>query len=281
MDKTIIGIRCVKYDKQTEDMYNTMKKIFPEHKIFFIVDSINKTNIFPKGYNTLDINIDVLKELSLYYEDSKIAWKAGDYSYYVSLKYDWDYMWLIEPDVYISSDLYNFIKKIDQKKEDLITTKYGERNSNWIWKNRLVTTTQFKRVWWSFFPLTRVSRTLVESSYEVRKEITKNLRQNSDLLVPNDESVIGTVTHWKKLSVLNLSKEYPHIFSRFDFNIRNNYNDIINQSGIFHPVDNEQKFKKEVFKQLEQLLDNSPIKHTLSRTTTKTRNTLLNEFFEM
>lgn len=281
MSKTVIGIRCTEYNEKTQQVYDMMHRIFPHYSIHFIVDNTQgKNRNFPDDLNVIYMTNDLLKDLGLFYHDKRIGWKAGDYGYYLSLKFSWDYMWLVEPDVFISKDMDKIFHELDSESLDLITTKYGERNTSWPWTNRLRNTTNFYRIFWCFFPLTRVSRSLVEKSFIIRQEISKNIESNPKLMLPNDESVIGTVAHWSGAKILSLKDIYPKEFDNFSFQIRNSYQDVQTKSGVFHPVDSEYEFEKRVFKELSHALDNLPIKKTLLNTKEDTRNQLLSSFFK-
>lgn len=262
--KKIIGIRCTEYNDQTKRIYKIIHSIFPDYPIYFMVDNTsgNNTSIFPSELNVEYMTTDELDKLSLYHNDPKIGWVAGDYSYYMALKYSWDYMWLIEPDVYISSDVYDIVREIDSSDAELIGAYYGERDSNWFWTNKLRLSTNFNRVFWVFFPFTRLSRSLVENALKVRQEISDTVLENK-IKLPNDESVIGTVANWKQVSTMALKNSYPREMEHFNLRVRYNYDDIKNQSGIFHPVDSEEKFDEEIIKQLRHELGESPVKDSL------------------
>src|SRR5699024_10683874 len=95
----------------------------------------------------------------------------------------------------------------------------------------------------------------------------------------NDESVIGTVAHWSKATVVSLKDIYPKKFLNFSFKVRNYYPDVCMKSGFFHPVDDAYKFKEKVFKELGNALNDLPIKQTLLNTSEDVRNQLLSLFF--
>lgn len=275
--KKIIGIRCTEYNAQTKRVYDNIHGIFPDYPVYFIVDTIlENKKTFPDGTNVEYMTTDELDRMSLYHNDSRIGWLAGDYSYYMALKYEWDYMWLIEPDVYISTDLYDTLREIDSNDVDLIGAYYGERNSKWAWSNRLKLSTKFNKVFWVFFPFTRLSRSLVESSLKVRKEISNTIIEKG-LKYPNDESVVGTVANWKKMSTMALKSTHPKEMKYFNLRVRYNYNDIKNKSGIFHPVDFEEKFDEKITKQLRNELGNSPVKDSLKYASDETKLRILNK----
>lgn len=271
--KKIIGIRCIKYDEQTQIAYEQIKKIFPDFEIYFIVDATNQNTqeSFPEYLHVEYMTNEALNELNLYYEDPRIGWVAGDYSYYLLLKYNWDYMWLIEPDVYISPNLYNLIRNIDMdNKVDLIGAYYGERDSKWSWTNRLTQSTKFNRAFWVFFPFTRLSRNLVTQALKVRQEITQTVKEKK-LKLPNDESVIGSVANWKKMTTLSLKNKYPNEMKYFNLRVRYSLADVQNKTGIFHPVDSPQKFDEKIIKELNDALKNTNVKKSLDFSASETK----------
>ncbi|MDG6189517.1 hypothetical protein [Lactococcus formosensis] len=271
--KKIVGIRCTKYDKQTQFVYEQIKNIFPDYQIYFIVDATNKKNRekFPNSLQVEYMTNEILNELGLYYDDPRIGWLAGDYSYYLLLKYKWDYMWLIEPDVYISPELYSLIRDIDMENEvDLIGAYYGERDSKWAWTNRLKQSTRFNKVFWVFFPFTRLSRGLVNHALKVRQEITETVKEK-DLKLPNDESVIGTVANWKNMTTLSLKNKYPKEMKYFNLRIRYSFTDVQNKIGVFHPVDSIEKYDEKILAELNKSLKNTPVKHSLDFASNETK----------
>lgn len=242
MHETIIGIRCVNYDEKVRRIYKIIHKIFPTYKILFFSDSLNKNGVgFPKNANVVRITKDALSSLKLSYEDKRTGWKAGDYSYCLALTYDWDYMWLIEPDIFISEDNYELFRNIESRNVDLITSIYDEQGDDWYWSHVIRQVTSFKSVFCAFFPLTRLSRKLAEKVYLERKKISSKLSYDRNLSLPNDESVVGSVAHFNKMSTLVLKDEYSEQFKDFNWNVNYSYDDISSKSGIYHSVDKQQK----------------------------------------
>ncbi len=258
MAKTIIGIRCVNYDKNTQRIYKIIHDIFPKYDILFFSDSLNReSDDFPDDVNVFKITKDVLSKAELSYSDKKTSWKAGDYAYCLALMYEWDYMWLIEPDIFISQDNYELFRNIDKSKVDLIASVYAEQDKTWFWGDVIKKVTDFDKVFGAFFPLTRLSRRLAEEVYEERKKISEIIDRNKNLEFPNDESVVGCVTYSKEMSALVLKDEYDKQFKHFDWDVDYKYEDIALKSGIFHSVD---KPKKKLYLRLKDFVKTSVLR---------------------
>ncbi len=183
---------------------------------------------------------------------------AGDYAYYACLKYGWDYMWLLEPDLFIGQDAFEMLNSVQNMNIDLIGTNIGIRSTNWPWTNRLRATTSFHTVSGVFFPITRVSRRLALESLKIRQEISTKIK-DSELRreVPNDESVIATTCNWKRYSSIDLREKYPKLFTNFGW--RKRFDKSLLQSGVVHPAHDTPIFIEKVIKEMNLVFQSSPV----------------------
>lgn len=276
---TLVAIRAKEYSEEVENAVIMAKSIWPDNQVVVISDAIEKEEPFPKHLDVIYITKTVLDELQLFYLRDKIGWAAGDYAYLVALRRDWDFMWLIEPDVFVSEDMYGLLRNLADKPVDLIATNINKRNENWVWTQRLRATTQFHTITGAFFPLTRLSRRLAEEILPIRQEISGKLVLDETLKVPNDESVVGTVSSWKRLTTLDLKKEFPTEFLHFSFNVRSLREDLLTKSGVYHPVYLYPTFEKRVLSELRRALSNTSVYQTLLQSSEDTRKKIFKSLF--
>lgn len=277
---TILGIRCTKFDSSTERMYKLLGNVFPNHEVvFFINGSSDILGTFPNNSKKILINNDTMSAAKLFHGDKKIGWKAGDYSYCLGLQLPWDYMWLFEPDIFISDDMIPLMQDIDSQNIDLITSKFGQRSNEWPWTKYLQNTTNFYTVYGAFFPLTRLSRHVAEKVYDIRKEISQNITENPALPVPNDESVVGTVAHWLGATVLDVRAKYPKEFQNLNYDQRLTLSDVSSQSGIFHPVYEDEDFLEIMDKELHHYINKTRLLYSLQSASKETRDHVWENFF--
>jgi len=173
-----------------------------------------------------------------------VGWKCGDYCYYVALEREWEYLWLVEPDVAFVNGASDILVKADTSTADLIGTRIGQRNPSWPWAERLAKASDFAEIRAVFFPLTRVSRRLAVSLLEARRVISARLAADDTLRVPNDESVVATVALESGASTLDLKAEHPEVFDLWTWGVKFWRPDVEAQGRplIAHPVYSREEF---------------------------------------
>ncbi|MBZ5981201.1 hypothetical protein [Leuconostoc gasicomitatum] len=275
--KTVVGIRATHFSLDLEDVFQTIKNIFPGFTVYVVVDETNKkkSGAFPSYMNLLMIDDQLLDDLGLYYKSKKIGWIAGDYAYYIALKYDWDFMWMIEPDVFIGQDSFKILQEAQKSQVDLVGTNINIRSDNWPWTKRMRSTTQFHTISGVFFPLTRVSRRLAVAALKIRREVSMVLEKKQvELQIPNDESTIATTAMWKHYGYLDLKKEFPSHFRNFGWKKRFDKN--LLSSGIVHPAHETSIFIEKVVDELVSVLNTVPSYQSLLETDKKNQSEILN-----
>lgn len=216
MSRCLVLIRCTKATSRITELATQL--IDQGFEVLAVPDLINVahdhhahvTSGFPIRSEAL--TEEFLRDYGLpFWNDRKrTGWACGDYVFYRALKFEWDYAWIVEPDVYFLNGAPSILAGMAELETDLITTNYWRSSDNWYWRKPLADVFPELDVHAMAFPLVRVSRRLAESSLKLRQHVTR-VSKSGDR-VPNDESVLATAAHSNGYSFLDLKKEYPHAF---------------------------------------------------------------------
>ncbi len=222
MKKVAILLRCVRPNSRVFDLIEQLKELEQsseaEYKIFAVPDRLGQAfseddGIFEaKGVTPLPLTGEFLETSKLHYfeEKDRTGWACGDYVIYRALEYDWDYAWVVEPDVYFLNDSHRLIQRWDGLPQGLLATHIWPAAGNWMWRKQLQWFLPREQVYAMGFPLLRVSRSNAEKCLEFRQFITKNMPENAR--IPNDESIVATVSHRSGEGVLDLKQCHPEMF---------------------------------------------------------------------
>ena len=149
--------------------------------------------------------------LTFWNDQRRTGWACGDYVFYRALCKNWDYAWIIEPDVYFLNDAMSLLTEFSESETDLITTNFWRASNQWYWRKPLEDALPGIDIHAMGFPLSRASRNLVEKSFAFRKHVVSV--SNAGSRVPNDESILATSAFINGFTTLDLKKEFPEIFS--------------------------------------------------------------------
>ncbi len=178
------------------------------------------------------------------------GWRCGDYFYYRLREVfpDYDYYWLIEPDVAITGDAELFFKSFDTADADLLGYKPGVFNrQDHPYAGHLTGKTLHR----SIFALTRMSGRTVDFLKAVRVEMSK--RSVNWRNYTNDELFTFTIiAHQDGYTTRGLEEFAPDWFEGSIFDTDPDILiDAIDDLGsmknkVFHPVKNREAFKEVV-----------------------------------
>lgn len=208
-----------------------LKGIAEDYKVIVVADTTKNKFVYD-DFEMVSFNSESVNKAGLI-ETKDMQWRFGDYVLYLahSAYSKYDFIWLLEPDVYINEDsLITFFEKFKQSQKDYICSYFSEAEDNWAWTKYLPELDE-KKGFRTFFPLIRISRNAVDYLYSER------LKHFS---LANDELFVATklgnsnfsVSTFDQESDIKYSKKYfsyrlPHYFY-FVKHIKNN--------AIFHPV---------------------------------------------
>ncbi|WP_162302616.1 hypothetical protein [Salinicola lusitanus] len=127
------------------------------------------------------------------YRHEKSAWLCGDYFLYhvLSSVPDYDYYWLVEPDVYFDfDDISEFLRPLDEVAKDYVVMHYGERRSNWAWYDTV--SPYFETVYGGPYPLVRLSKAALHFMLAQRQKLSSEYQKTESGRWPNDEAFTAT-----------------------------------------------------------------------------------------
>ena len=264
--KTLIAIRCMSYTEDVKNVAKSMQFFFPDSDIIFASDQRMKHHEFPDGTDVIPMTNDKLDALGLFRSRENVGWICGDYCYYVALEREWDYLWLVEPDVAFGGDAATVMRRAEATEVGLIGTNIGVRPEGWKWATWLRASSDFDEARGVFFPLTRVSRRLAEAALNERQKMTATLAADTTLRVPNDESVIASTALRLGLPSLDLKALHPEAFSQWSWRTRICVDEIAHsiQPKFTHPAHRRSEFVSKVSADLAKQLADSTLRSSLS-----------------
>jgi hypothetical protein len=127
------------------------------------------------------------------YPHPDCGWQCGDYFYHVARSDlpDYDFYWLIEPDVRINTDdLAGFFAQFARSTADLLAPRLTFNDETWSWNKEIAATGL--PPWRCFFPITRLSGRAIDHVYATRREQGLNPAIAGRKTWPNDEGITAS-----------------------------------------------------------------------------------------
>lgn len=174
------------------------------------------------------------------------GWRCGDYALYTLrlLKPDYEYYWLIEPDVFIKGDAAEFFGRFDEATEDLLgLDPTAFKSSGHKFVQRLVGMSH----WRAIFALTRASANLLDRLYELR--VKDSVGEANPKHQANDEMFV--YSHAKSISGVGIGNLRDYAPDWFHENLFETNPDFLRDwleedetmpFGVFHPVREKDEF---------------------------------------
>ncbi|MCQ9332363.1 hypothetical protein NQ023_12855 [Corynebacterium phoceense] len=217
MAKTVVLLRCTHFGPRESQISSEIKsslsgvEVIPVIDVMHVVGQEYEDRLKDAPANALIMDQQFLKNNGLSHYEKRTGWVCGDYCLYAALDEEWDFAWIIEPDVYFTGDGAKALEALNKKDADLITTRFRKADSNWFWTRPLQHFFPDMEVFGILFPLNRISRRLADLSLRARREIQSKGSENGfapgKFSIPNDESVIASVAVANDLKVLNIEED--------------------------------------------------------------------------
>jgi len=209
--KNVIVLRTHFFSQRWHDI---LIKLSPAYYVVVVIDG-RVQELRYDDFKVVKFNVPNVSSLELKTAND-MQWRFGDYALYLAhnaLKNDnitYDYMWLVEPDVYMRAPFSEMISSCAENSYDLLTSYFGVAGPDWMWcKYRHELSS--KNVYMTFFPFMRLSNRLVTDL------ISERIKLNT---MANDESFVGTFVGNNNYSV-NLFSSYSEVnYSRNSFSYR-------------------------------------------------------------
>lgn len=245
--KTCVILRTNKIDKEVNSKYEYLSNHL-HHNVYIIVEQFSNENLYiEKDENTIYVGRKFLINNQLSYFPL-CGWQCGDYILYAAYEIlsQYDFYWLVEPDLYFLVDIISYFKKIDLLNDDLLGPNLGIRSENWMWSQYAKIINQ--NVYGLQFPFLRISNSAIAYCLEQRKEYCsrpeiKKLDFFSKQILPfcNDESFLATTLVNNKLFKCNSlnKKSFFELETYFSVNypiLKEEINSSYLQNKIIHPL---------------------------------------------
>ena len=238
--RDVFAIRSHRPGSGVDRVYRWAREVFDPADIFVVADQTGgKRYYWPSEYNVISIEEQFLERNALFNTGSDVGWRCGDYCYLaVDEVQDFDFLWLVEPDVVANFPLSLLLDSSGVYSADLVCSSLKRRDSSWSWHSSLEAL-GYADVYSVFFPLTGVSSRLVDIIRRERMSISDKFNRGADGLYPNDEAVAATVAMANSLSVVNLKNLFPEMFSHFLWGTKWLYPDVLekfDRPKLVHPA---------------------------------------------
>ena len=159
----------------TPEFINTLKKLddIPiENSNLEIIVLFDITNIFDENIEEQFNNIKIIKINRIL--TSYDVWGHTMYINYFRQNYNdidkYNYIWIIENDVYYLNSFREFIKRHDSFDYDLLVSEYGTRSLNWKWTQSLIGFKNIKNI--------GVLAVILRFSKKLMKNLIDNIDKN-------------------------------------------------------------------------------------------------------
>jgi len=160
--RSIIGIRTNKWTVNEQRVFDALSDYWGDDiKVVFH----NRPEDCEPPCGVVDINNAVIEKMQLrVIHDWR--WRCGDYAFYALRQAhpDYEYYWLIEPDVYLSGDARTFFSLFEAESADVIGLDVAEFDPN----HRFATHVGNAKPMRAIFALTRFSGAAIDFAYKRR-----------------------------------------------------------------------------------------------------------------
>lgn len=241
--KAIAAIRTNRWTEEEERMLTSLREGFGDDVA--VVFHSRPGDVEPPA-RVIDINRRWLKRARLRFPGDW-GWRCGDYFYYAlrTTLPEYDYYWLVEPDVLFSGNARDFFDRFSNNTDDLLGVAPGTFPDK---SHPFLETLQHLEPCRAIFALTRFSGRALDRLLELR-------RANSQLEVSwrgfaNDELFTFSHVHADpELTIGNLAEIAPDWFEGASFKTDPDilYEQVVNDpqlaNKVFHPVKRKSSYK--------------------------------------
>lgn len=245
LPRTVFAIRAHLPGPDVERTYAWMRTVSRAEDIYVVVDEVGPhRHVWPEEYQVIRMSKEFLEEQKLFHEGLKVGWLCGDYFYYALRNVTkFDFAWLVEPDVVMNFPPRELFGSVSENSADLVGASVGKRNAAWSW-HKTMTALGYADVFSVFYPMTRLSASLIDEMLAVRKEMYSIFDKNRDMKYPNDEAITGTVASLGNFTIFELSSIFNEMFTHFQYANKWLYPDVVghlNGDKVVHPAVDEAK----------------------------------------
>jgi len=178
--KQLAAIRTNKWTEEEDCLLTSLKPFFREELAV----------VFHNPGEEISTPIDVIDISNEWLDGAELrnvpdwGWRCGDYFYYRlrEAKPEYDYYWLIEPDVFFEGPCQTFFERFSDSTEDALGLNVREMTNK---ESLFLRGVEYVRPMRAVFALTRLSGALIDELYSLRAQMSKlDIRPR---MFPNDE----------------------------------------------------------------------------------------------
>ena len=247
--RSIIGIRTNKWSVNEQRVFDALSDYWGDNiKVAFH----NRPDDCEPPCGVVDINDAVIEKMQLRVIHDW-GWRCGDYAYYAIRQAhpDYDYYWLIEPDVFLSGDARAFFSLFETESADVIGLDVAEFDPN----HRFATHVGNAKPMRAIFALTRFSGAAIDFAYKRRANyVSKSVPPYN---YANDELFMFSHTLSRDEFKLGQFRDIaPTWFSDVQFDTNPDLidamveQDLKGQNKILHPVVDRMTFARALAKRM-------------------------------
>ncbi len=237
--RTLIIVRTHRGDPATLRAYDRYATLADADTIICCDERAATTD-----FGTLDkigFNNATLAELGLL-PHPNCGWRCGDYAYYVTrmARPDYDYYWLIEPDVlFHTADIDATFASLNAARSDFLAPRFYARDARWDWHRTMSGT--YDSVFGCNFPITRLSARAIDHLHNARRMMSAIETPDTTENWPNDEVFVATELTNHDFDCRDLNEHRPGTYTHDSFRNRVPHDRARLQAQspdelIYHPV---------------------------------------------
>ncbi|MGB3146755.1 MAG: component of SufBCD complex [Paracoccaceae bacterium] len=246
--RQIAAIRTNKWTEEEERLMNALLPVFGDDLVVVFHDR-------PAGVTPPLPVIDLQAEWVLRQGLALVpdwGWRCGDYFYYAlhAARPDYDYYWMVEPDVHFTGPAQTFFEPMQQACEDALGFQLGPFNEDIRFARGLPGMAHYRAI----FALTRFSGRALGRLLALRQKMAEGHISMRDY--PNDELFcFSHIAAMPELAYGCLETYAPEWFEGAQFTPNPDllYDVVVGQASagkLMHPVRSRANFKRAVAKRL-------------------------------
>lgn len=247
--RSIIGIRTNKWTVNEQRVFDALSDYWGDN-IKVVFHNRPDDCVLPCG--VVDINDAVIENMQLRVIHDW-GWRCGDYAYYALRQAhpDYEYYWLIEPDVFLSGDVRAFFSLFDAESADVIGLDVAEFDPN----HRFATQVGNAKPMRAIFALTRFSGAAIDFAF--KRRVNYASKSVPPYNYSNDELFMFSHTLSRDEFKLGQFRDIaPTWFSDVQFDTNPDLidalveQDLKGQNKILHPVVDRMTFARALAKRM-------------------------------
>jgi hypothetical protein len=189
--RTLIIVRTHRADAAARAAYDLYAQVEGAEVIFGLDERAGPVDCFGRegaGYTAAKLDAMGL------FAHPNCGWRCGDYVYYTvrAARPDYDFYWLIEPDVRIhTADINAFFRQFAGNTADLLAPRLGRRDERWDWHGTI--SRMGIQAYGIIYPTTRLSGRAIDHLFAERRRCSADPHLRDPSTWPNDEAFTASV----------------------------------------------------------------------------------------